>query len=39
VGKGVGILLEKMKFYNQINLKNGYGFLEIVTPREVLSDE
>ncbi len=33
------VQLEKMKLYNQINLKNGYGFLEIVSPREVLSDE
>ncbi len=33
------VRLEKMKLYNQINLKNGYGFLQIVSPREVLSDE
>jgi predicted nucleic acid-binding protein len=33
------VQLEKMKLYNQINLKNGYGFLQIVSPREVLSDE
>lgn len=33
------VQLEKMKLYNQINLKNGYGFLEIVSPREVLTDE
>ena len=33
------VQLEKMKLYNQINLKNGYGFLEIVSPKEVLSDE
>jgi len=33
------VQLEKMKLYNQINLKNGYGFLQIVSPREVLNDE
>lgn len=33
------VQLEKMKLYNQINLKNGYGFLEIVSPKEVLNDE
>lgn len=33
------VQLEKMKLYNQVNLRNGYGFLEIVSPREVLSDE
>jgi predicted nucleic acid-binding protein len=33
------VQLEKMKLYNQINLKNGYGFLQIVSPKEVLSDE
>jgi predicted nucleic acid-binding protein len=33
------VQLEKMKLFNQVNLKNGYGFLEIVSPREVLSDE
>lgn len=33
------VQLEKMKLYNQVNLQNGYGFLEIVSPREVLSDE
>ena len=33
------VRLEKMKLYNQINFKNGYGFLEIVSPREVLNDE
>jgi hypothetical protein len=33
------VQLEKMKLYNQVNLNNGYGFLQIVSPREVLSDE
>ena len=33
------VQLEKMKLYNQVNLKNGYGFLEIVSPKEVLDNE
>jgi len=33
------VQLEKMKLYNQVNLSNGYGFLQIVSPREVLNDE
>ncbi len=33
------VQLEKMKLYNQVNLKNGYGFLEIISPKEVLNDE
>lgn len=33
------VKLEKMRLYNQVNLQNGYGFLQIVSPREVLSDE
>jgi predicted nucleic acid-binding protein len=33
------VKLEKMRLYNQINLQNGYGYLQIVSPREVLSDE
>jgi hypothetical protein len=31
--------LDKMKLYNRVNFEQGYGFLEIVTPREVLRDE
>lgn len=33
------VKLEKMRLYNQVNLQQGYGFLQIVSPREVLSDE
>lgn len=33
------VQLEKMKLYNEVNLKNGYGFLEIVTPTEVMGNE
>lgn len=33
------VQLEKMKLYNQINLSRGYGFLQIVTPKEVLPNE
>ncbi len=28
--------LEKMRLYNEVNLKKGYALLSIVTPREVL---
>jgi predicted nucleic acid-binding protein len=30
------VQLQKMKQFNQINLSQGYGFLQIVTPKEVL---
>jgi predicted nucleic acid-binding protein len=30
------VQLQKMKQFNQINLSLGYGFLQIVTPKEVL---
>jgi hypothetical protein len=33
------VKLEKMRPYNQVNLRNGYGFLQIVSPREVANDE
>ena len=33
------VRLDKMKAYNQVNLREGYGILTIVTPKEVLSDE
>lgn len=33
------VRLDKMKQYNQVNFSQGYGILEIVTPREVLFDE
>jgi predicted nucleic acid-binding protein len=33
------VQLEKMKLYNQVNFKNGYGFLQIVSPKGVLNDE
>jgi len=33
------VKLEKMRLYNQVNLQNGYGFLQIVSPREVSDDE
>lgn len=29
------VQLGKMKAYNKVNLKNGYGYLNIVTPKEV----
>jgi len=31
--------LDKMKLYNQVNIEFGYGFLEIISPREVSFDE
>lgn len=33
------VRLDKMKAYNQVNLKQGYGMLTIVTPKEVATDE
>ena len=33
------VQLQKMKLYNQVNLSKGYGFLEIVSPREVTLNE
>jgi hypothetical protein len=33
------VQLQKMKQYNQVNLSRGYGFLEIVTPKEVLPND
>ena len=33
------VRLDKMKAYNQVNLRQGYGILTIVTPKEVVSDE
>lgn len=30
------VQLQKMKQYNRVNLSMGYGFLQIVTPKEVL---
>ena len=29
------VRLDKMKAYNRINLANGYGYLTIVTPKEI----
>lgn len=33
------VQLQKMKQYNQVNLSRGYGFLEIVSPKEVLPND
>lgn len=33
------VQLQKMKQYNQVNLSLGYGFLQIVTPKEVLPND
>lgn len=33
------VQLQKMKLYNQVNFAKGYGFLEIVTPKEVLPND
>jgi predicted nucleic acid-binding protein len=33
------VRLDKVKAYNQVNLRQGYGVLTIVTPKEVVSDE
>jgi hypothetical protein len=33
------VRLDKMKAYNQVNLRQGYGILTIVTPKGVVSDE
>lgn len=31
--------LNKIRLYNSVNLKNGYPFLEIRTPREILEED
>jgi predicted nucleic acid-binding protein len=33
------VRLDRMKGYNKINLENGYGFLQIISPKEVILDE
>ncbi len=33
------VRLDKMKAYNRINFLNGYGFLTIITPKEIDYDE
>ncbi len=33
------VRLDKMKAYNQVNVRQGYGMLTIITPKEVLNDE
>lgn len=33
------VRLDKIKAYNQVNFQNGYGVLQIVSPKEVLFDE
>ena len=33
------VRLDKIKAYNQVNSRQGYGILAIVTPKEVVSDE
>ncbi len=33
------VQFQKMKQYNQVNLSRGYGFLQIVTPKGVLSND
>ena len=33
------VQFQKMKQYNQVNLSKGYGFLQIVTPKGVLSND
>jgi predicted nucleic acid-binding protein len=33
------VRLDKMKAYNQVNVKNGYGILTILSPREVWVNE
>lgn len=30
---------DKIKAFNQINLQNGYGYLQIISPKEVLFDD
>lgn len=33
------VRLDKIKAYNQINILNGYGFIQILSPKEVNVDE
>lgn len=33
------VRLDKMKRYNEVNLRNGYGILTIISPRELINDE
>ena len=33
------VRLDKMKAYNDVNLRNGYGIITIVSPKEVAADE
>lgn len=33
------VQIDKMKAYNEVNLKSGYGLLSIVSPQEVRIDE
>lgn len=32
------VRLDKMKAYNRVNLREGYGILTIITPKEVVFD-
>lgn len=33
------VRLDKIKAYNQVNLMNGYGIVQILSPKEVNVDE
>ena len=33
------VRFDKMKAFNQVNLQNGYGIIQIVSPKEVIFDE
>ena len=33
------VRFDKIKAFNQVNFQNGYGMLQIVSPKEVLFDE
>jgi hypothetical protein len=33
------VRFDKIKAFNQINFQNGYGYLQILSPKEILFDE
>lgn len=33
------VRLDRMKGYNRVNFEKGYGILEIVSPKEVVTDD
>jgi len=33
------VRLDRIKAYNQVNFQNGYGMIQILSPREITFDE